>query len=81
MVDVRALLQEKKVCIGRERCLKKLRLGEVKQVYIASNCPRREDVDRLAALSGAVVETLSANNKELGALCRKPFSVSVICTL
>jgi len=81
MIDVRKLLQEKKVFIGADVCLKKLRLGEAKKVYIASNCPTKDELTSLATLSGAVVEDLGVSNKELGALCRKPFSVSAICVV
>ncbi len=81
MVDVRKLLQEKTVCVGRDLCLKKLRSGEATQVYVASNCPDLLELQHLAELHNASVEQLDVTNKELGALCRKPFSVSAICVV
>ncbi len=79
MIDVRKLLQEKEVFMGLDVCLKKLRSGGLTHIYLASNCPGTEEVQELAAVQGVPVDVLEVSNKELGALCKKPFAVSVIC--
>ena len=47
MKELRDALKEKKVIIGTEKTMKFLKKGEVKQVYVSSNCPKdvKEDVE------------------------------------
>ena len=57
--------------------MKKIRKQQVSKVYVASNCREKTQVINLCKTMG--VEIIEAGtSKELGALCKKPFSVSVI---
>jgi len=52
--------------------------GQAKLVFFAANCPE-EFINALAAThSGVVMYRLNLVNRELGAACGKPFSVSAV---
>ena len=80
MEDIKKLVKEKKVFIGKDQTLKNLRLGKVSKVLLASNCPAelKETIKRYSKMSGASVEQLDVPNDELGILCRKHFFISVM---
>ncbi|MFO8016818.1 MAG: ribosomal L7Ae/L30e/S12e/Gadd45 family protein [Candidatus Woesearchaeota archaeon] len=80
MEDIKKLVKEGKVIIGKEKTLKGLKTGEVSKVFITSNCPEdaKDSVNHNADIGGAEVVQLDMPNDELGVVCRKPFSVSVL---
>ena len=78
--DIRKIVKEEKAIIGTKEVIKNLKLGKVKKVYVTSNCPDdvREDVDRYAKIAEAEVVELSIPNDELGVVCKKTFSISIL---
>jgi large subunit ribosomal protein L30e len=78
--EIKTALKEGKVIIGTERTLKNLKLGKVSKIFLTSNCPEdvEEDVKYYSKLAKVEVVKLRQPNDELGALCKKPFSVSVL---
>jgi len=80
MEDIKDALKEKNLTFGAEKTLKKLRNGEVKQVFIAKNCPEsvKKTIKHYAGLGKISVLELDINNEELGTACKKPFSVAVL---
>jgi len=80
MNEIKKLLGNEKLLIGQDRVLKKLREGEVKKVYLASNCSKEmiAEITHLSNLSETDVESVNVTNDELGAYCKKPFSIAVI---
>lgn len=78
--EIRKLLKQKKVIIGTERTLNSLKLGKIKTVYLSSNCPENisDAVKHYSKLSKAAIIKLKYPNDELGILCKKPFSISVL---
>ncbi len=78
--EISEALEGDKVIIGTERTLKALKKGELKKVFLSSNTSSEviEDVEKFAQLSGVEVVRLEHPNDELGALCKKPFSISVL---
>ncbi len=71
-------LQEGRVTIGLKRTLKKLRKGQGKAVVVASNCPEKERLRYYAKLAGKEFIEFPGSNMELGAVVKKPFSVSAL---
>ena len=63
--------------------IKNLRLCKVQKVFLSSNCPAgiEKDLSYYAGLSGAEVHKLEYPNDELGVVCKKPFSISVLAVL
>ncbi len=78
--DIKKAIKEKKIIIGADITLKKLRIGKLKKIYLASNCRKdtREDIIHYAKLNNVEVINLEKTNEELGILCKKPFSISVL---
>ena len=77
-------MQGGKLVIGTSAVLRLLKSEKLEMVFAASNCP--EDVignlRNYCSLSGGceMIE-LSVPNEELGVLCKKPFSISVVGVL
>lgn len=69
-----------KVLYGAEQALKGLRNGSVACIYLSSNCAQEfaSDIRRYARLSSTEVIELNYPNDEVGTLCKKPFSISVV---
>ncbi len=80
MEDLKALIKEGKAIVGTDESIKNLKQGNVKKVFITSNCPQKtkDQVKKYAKLSNVKVEELEVPNDELGVLCRKPFPISVL---
>ncbi len=66
--------------LGAERTLKELKKGNVEKVVVAINYPEeeKERIKYYAELAGVELVVYEEDNKELGALCQKPFPVSVL---
>lgn len=78
--DLKKDLKEKKMIFGANVTLKKLRAGKLKKIYLASNCRKdiMDDIVRYGKINKIEVVKLNKTNEELGVLCKKPFSVSVL---
>lgn len=75
-----AVKNEKGLIIGTQRTLKKLKMNEVKKVYVSSNCPKDvlDDIEHYTKIHNVPLIKLEENNEELGVICKKPFFVSVL---
>ena len=80
MEDLKKALQENKVIIGMDRVLKKLRIGKLQRVYLSSNCPEnfKEDIKHLGKIHKIEIIEAKKDNEELGIICKKQFSISVL---
>ena len=80
MEELKKLLKEGKAIIGTNRVMKNLKLGRLKEIYVASNCPHDtlDDIKHYSKLYNVKVNELKENNEELGTICKKPFSISVL---
>jgi|TARA_B100002003_G_C14071923_1_gene515722 large subunit ribosomal protein L30e len=81
--DIKKALDAKKVVIGAEETLKKIKLSKLSKVYISSNCPegKKDDLERASKVAKIDFVVLGKTNEELGVVCKKPFSISVLSTL
>ena len=81
--QVKKLIKEETVIVGSERTLKSLKLGKISKVLLSSNCPARieKSIMHYSALSGAEAIKLKYANDELGVICKKPFSISMLGVL
>ena len=80
MEDLKKALQENKVIIGADKVLKKLRNGKLEKVYLSSNCPDnlKDDIKHLAKIHKIEVVESKEDNEQLGTICKKQFSISVL---
>ena len=78
--ELKKMLKSGNVIIGTEKTLKSLRLGKVEKVLLSSNCPAKveRDISYYAGMSGTESYKLDYPNDELGVICKKPFSISVL---
>ncbi len=83
VAEIRKLLKSKSFIIGSERTLKNLKLGKVSKVYVSSNCSEKtkDAIEHYSKLSKVKVVKLKYPNDELGILCKKPFSISVLSVM
>ena len=81
--EIKKLLKSGNVVIGTEKTLKSLKFGRVQKVLVSSNCPAsvEKSINYYAGLSGAELHKIDYANDELGVICKKPFSISVLALL
>ena len=77
---LRKTLRSEKAVIGTAVTLKMLKKEELAKIYIAHNCPEntKSDIMHYSKIANIEVEELGVLNNELGTICKKPFSVSVV---
>jgi len=83
LTELKKVLKEGKLKIGTDETLKFLKQGKVEEVFVSSNCS--EDimgrVEKYCELSECKISKLKENSKELGAVCKKPFSINMCCSI
>lgn len=79
-VIIRKAVESGKAIIGTKKSLEAIKAGKVATVYVTTNCPEDvlADVDYYGKLSSFKVIKLVQDNVELGVICKKPFSISVL---
>jgi len=77
--EIRKIAESGKLILGTAKTVKELKLGNIKKVFVTSNCPDsvKEDIGKYASLSNAEVEEIEIPNDEMGVICKKPFSISI----
>ena len=80
ILDIKKLMKTDKAVIGTKRTLKLLKTGQIKKVYVTSNCAEdvKSDLDYYNKLAKFEVINLKYPNDELGTICKKPFSISIL---
>lgn len=80
LVELRKALKEKGLVFGEREIISRLKNNRLKRVFIASNCKESlaRDVEYYSKLGKIAVIKLDKTNEELGILCKKPFSISVL---
>ncbi|MCD4760148.1 ribosomal L7Ae/L30e/S12e/Gadd45 family protein [archaeon] len=79
--NLKKATKEKKLIIGTERTIKKLKTTTVKEVFISKNCPPalKKEVKKYGEIAGIQITELKETNEEIGAICKKPFSINLCC--
>jgi large subunit ribosomal protein L30e len=81
--EIKQLLKTKKLVFGTEQTLKNLKQNKLEKFFISSNCNHeiKEDLQHYAKIAKIEVIPLLNSNKDIGILCKKPFSISVVGVL
>lgn len=81
MDDLRKALRETTITFGTESTLKRLRNSKAKRVFIASNCPEniKKKLEYYIKIGKVELVKLDIPSDEIGLVCKKPFSISVLC--
>ena len=72
--EIKTALDNNKIILGTKRTLKSKNLAKI---IIAENCPD-EIKNKLKTKDKITIETFNSTSIELGATCKKPFSVLVL---
>lgn len=69
-----------KIFLGANNTVRNTKVGKVKLVIVAANCPKgaREDIEYYCRLSDIPLVTYNGTSIDLGAVCGKPFMVSAL---
>lgn len=72
-------IKDKNLKIGTEVTMRAIRKGEAKTVFVSKNCPESllKRLDKYSKLAGVDLVRLDITNEELGAVCKKPFSINM----
>jgi len=75
-----AVKSRENLVFGVATVTKLLRDGKLTNVFLASNypVPATTQMEQIANLVEIKVEKVKHNNEEIGALCRKPFPISIV---
>ena len=78
--EIRKVVKEGKAVIGTDSVVKGLKLGKINKVFITRNCPIsvKKSIKHYASIAQVDVVQLKVPNDELGVLCKKMFSISVL---
>jgi large subunit ribosomal protein L30e len=81
--EIKKLIKSKDVVIGTERTIKNLKLGRVDKIIVSSNCAQNivEGLNRYGGLGKVEAIKVDYQNEELGVICKKSFSISVLSIL
>jgi len=81
--EIKKLMKSGNVIIGTEKTIKSLKLGRIQKVLLSANCPAKveKDINYYAGLDKVEFHKLDYQNDELGVICKKPFSISVLALL
>ena len=80
VTEIRKNLETKRLAIGTDLSMRALRSGRLEKVYITTNCPQsvKDDFAHYSQIAGVTIVNLEMPNDELGTICKKPFSISVV---
>ena len=81
--EIKSLIDTKDVVLGSEQSIKNLKKGNVEKVFITSNCSTRtkQEIEEYAKIDSVDVSVMDMTNEDLGMLCKKPFSISVLSVI
>ena len=78
IAEIKKEVEKGNVLIGTNETLKNIKLGKVKKVFVTSNCPVKEEIEHLCKIGKVESVHLDYPNDELGIICKKSFSISVL---
>ncbi len=81
--ELKRLLAQNKLVLGTDETLKLLRQKKVQKVLLTANVdPKvRDDAERLCKLAGVECQMIVQKSDEVGAICKKPFAISVVAVV
>lgn len=77
--EIKTAIKNNELIIGKERVFKDIKKGDIKKVFLASNCPEsiKEDIMHYSKIGRFEVAFLKRTAEEFGILCKKPFGIAV----
>ena len=83
ITELRKHVQSSKFVIGTSEVIKLLKHDKLAKIFVASNSPAsiKEDLKHYGTMADCEIVELQIPNDELGVMCKKPFSISVVGVL
>lgn len=78
IIKIKKSIDDKKAVFGINEVLSELRISNLTEVLLASNCTPEMENEVNSLADKTPVLKLERANDELGVICKKPFSISVI---
>lgn len=80
LVKIKKSLDAGSIIVGFKEVKKSLMKNEVKEIFVASNCPEssKDELERLSEINSIPLVILKQANDELGIICKKPFNISAL---
>ncbi len=77
---IRVAVDTGKVILGSNKSIQAIKLGNGELVVMAANAPKnlKEDIEVYSKLSEIPVHIFDGSSVDLGSICGKPFTVSVL---
>ena len=77
---IRVAVDTGKVILGSKKSIQAIKLGNGELVVMAANAPKnlKEDIEIYSNLSEIPVHIFDGSSVDLGSICGKPFTVSVL---
>jgi len=81
--EIKDLIKEGNVVFGTEQTLKSAKNGTLKIAFVASNCKEdiKKDLTKYSNIGKFELVELEMNNRDLGTISKKPFSIAIIGVL
>jgi len=81
--EITSALKAKKIVLGLNGTMSKLKSSSPKTVIIAKNIPEKErkDIEYNSKIFKVKLEIFEGTSKELGVICGKPFPVSALAIM
>ena len=81
--EIKQLLKTKKLVFGTEQTIKNIKQDKIERFFISSNCKdaTKKDLQHYAKIVKVECVDLKSSNKDVGIICKKPFSISVVGVL
>ena len=80
---IKDIIKEKNVVFGTEQTLKAAKNGTLKTAFISNNCKLdiKDDLTKYSSIGTFELVELDINNRDLGTISKKPFSISIVGVL
>ncbi|MBW2985518.1 ribosomal L7Ae/L30e/S12e/Gadd45 family protein [Candidatus Woesearchaeota archaeon] len=81
--EIKQLLKTKKLIFGTKQTIKNIQQNKLEKFFLSSNCKdeTKKDLKHYAKIAKIEAISLQNSNKDIGILCKKPFSISVVGVL
>ena len=81
--ELQDTMAQKRLVLGTEKTLKEIKQNKLEKVFVTVNAPEnvKQDLKHYASLSSTDIQEITQTNEELGVMCKKPFSISIVGVL
>ena len=81
--EIKQLLKTKKLVFGTKQVIKNIKKNKIEKLFISSNCKdeTKTDLQHYSKMGKVEGISLKNSNKDVGIICKKPFSISVVGVL